>query len=317
MCTDPNFEAAVRNSSCGTNPEAMARNPRCRYGSQGDGVHGSRGNGAENTNGEITTKNTNRSHTAALIPYTWRTDVKVEDIEAAINSMVPGLLRVVSVVKVSRVFHPNFSAKWRRYFYIFPLSHGKYDNDHNNGKVSVLTYLRGARKSLENSILDRGETVGSLAVEDVKAFYCGSKPKVFSISKVNQMLQQLEGKFLSYKMFARDTKASRSTGPPMECFVYHARATEAKLPSHDEAHKEGSNVLCVELVANRFLRKMVRVLVATSLREAAAGAPEDALLKLMNATCRRATAPPAPPEGLCLVDVGYHEEFTKEMALIS
>ncbi|XP_031504894.1 uncharacterized protein LOC116267346 [Nymphaea colorata] len=249
--------------------------------------------------------------------YTWRTDVKVEDIEAAVNSMVPGLLRVVSVVKVSRVFHPNFSAKWRRYFYIFPLSHGKYDNDHNNGKVSVLTYLRGARKLQENSILDGGETVGSLAVEDVKAFYCGSKPKVFSISKVNQMLQQLEGKVLSYKMFARDTKASRSTGPPTECFVYHARATEAKLPSHDEAHKEGSNVLCVELVANRFLRKMVRVLVATSLREAAAGAPEDALLKLMNATCRRATAPPAPPQGLCLVDVGYHEEFTKEMALIS
>lgn len=50
---------------------------------------------------------------------------------------------------------------------------------------------------------------------------------------------------------------------------------------------------------------MVRVLVATLVREAAAGADEDALLKLMDATCRRATAPPAPPEGLCLVDVGY------------
>lgn len=51
--------------------------------------------------------------------------------------------------------------------------------------------------------------------------------------------------------------------------------------------------------------QMVRVLVATSIREAAAGAEEDALLKLMDATCRRATAPPAPPDGLCLVDVGY------------
>ncbi|KAG5594553.1 hypothetical protein H5410_035785 [Solanum commersonii] len=50
---------------------------------------------------------------------------------------------------------------------------------------------------------------------------------------------------------------------------------------------------------------MVRVLVATAIREAAAGADDDALLKLMDATCRRATAPPAPPDGLCLVDVGY------------
>lgn len=51
--------------------------------------------------------------------------------------------------------------------------------------------------------------------------------------------------------------------------------------------------------------QMVRVLVATAIREAAAGADDDALLKLMDATCRRATAPPAPPDGLCLVDVGY------------
>ncbi|KAF3625198.1 Two-component response regulator ARR22 [Capsicum annuum] len=50
---------------------------------------------------------------------------------------------------------------------------------------------------------------------------------------------------------------------------------------------------------------MVRVLVATVIREAAAGAGDDALRKLMDATCRRATAPPAPSDGLCLVDVGY------------
>lgn len=60
---------------------------------------------------------------------------------------------------------------------------------------------------------------------------------------------------------------------------------------------------------------MVRVLVATAIREAAAGADDDALLNLMDATCRRATAPPAPPEGLCLVDVGYGE-FKQENCLI-
>lgn len=61
---------------------------------------------------------------------------------------------------------------------------------------------------------------------------------------------------------------------------------------------------------------MVRVLVATAVREAAAGANDDSLLKLMDATCRRATAPPAPPDGLCLVDVGY-TEFNPNICFIS
>lgn len=60
---------------------------------------------------------------------------------------------------------------------------------------------------------------------------------------------------------------------------------------------------------------MVRVLVATAVREAAAGAEDDMLLKLMDATCRRATAPPAPPDGLCLLGVGY-TDFDRKCCLI-
>jgi len=36
------------------------------------------------------------------------------------------------------------------------------------------------------------------------------KSYLFSVSKVNVLLRKLEGKLLSYKMFARDTKASRN-----------------------------------------------------------------------------------------------------------
>ena len=52
---------------------------------------------------------------------------------------------------------------------------------------------------------------------------------------------------------------------------------------------------------------MVRVLVATSIREAAAGAPPDTLVRLTRTPCRRASAPPAPPCGLCLAEVSYGE----------
>ncbi|KAF6156322.1 hypothetical protein GIB67_013766 [Kingdonia uniflora] len=146
----------------------------------------------------------------------------------------------------------------------------------------------------------------------------GNKPTSFSIDMVNQLLLQLEGKSLSYKVFVRDTKASRSTGPPTECFLYHARATQSRIPSKEEVNgerKKGPKNMCIELVDNRFLRKMVQVPVATTIREAVAGAEDDALLKLMEATCRRVTAPPAPPDGLCLVDVGY-AEFNQENCLI-
>lgn len=230
--------------------------------------------------------------------YTWRKDVKPRDIEDAINHAAPGKLRVISVSEVSRVFHPNFSAKWRRYLYIFPLTDGEYRHQSSDNGEFCDSFKY-------NEIHD---SAGKDELENEKKSY------VFSVSRVNRLLRKLEGKLLSYKMFARDTKASRNDGPPTECFVYHARAMEVRLPTTDSG--EETKVMCVELVANRFLRKMVRVLVATSIREAAAGAEDDALIKLMDATCRRATAPPAPPDGLCLVDVGYTEFDPKKCFIL-
>ncbi|XP_062160244.1 uncharacterized protein LOC133867481 [Alnus glutinosa] len=246
---------------------------------------------------------------------TWRKDIKPQDVEEAINSAVPGKLVVKSVSGVSRVFHPNFSAKWRHYLYIFPFNGWEDGEQYSESEEDFENFRCNENKDEQRLGCGEcnGETVENLIIDCEDELENGKKPRRFSISRVNQLLQQLEGKLLSYKMFARDTKASRNVGPPTECFVYHARAAEARLPCSD--HGEGRKVMCVELVANRFLRKMVRVLVATSIREAAAGADEDALLKLVDATCRRATAPPAPPDGLCLVGVGY-AEFNPQNCLI-
>lgn len=98
-----------------------------------------------------------------------------------------------------------------------------------------------------------------------------------------------------------------------------------------------------ELAFDRFLRRLVRVLVATAVREALGGGTSDALLELSALGCethnhhphtnrrravaaffvgprrvtpllgpgpmmrreRRATAPPAPPTGLVLLEAGY------------
>ncbi|KAJ7973679.1 tRNA pseudouridine synthase [Quillaja saponaria] len=247
--------------------------------------------------------------------YTWRKDVKPRDVGGAINNAAPGSLKVISVSEVSRTFHPNFSAKWRRYLYIFPLTDKEYvDQNCENGDCFQSFRCNQKHDELQYGYADSNEdNIQNLTDNNKDDFETGKKPEKFSIRRVDQLLRRLEGKLLSYKLYARDTKASRNVGPPTECFVYHARAAEARLPITD--HGEGRRVMCIELVANRFLRKMVRVLVATSIREAAAGAEGDALLKLMDATCRRATAPPAPADGLCLVDVGYGE-FDPEKCLI-
>lgn len=251
--------------------------------------------------------------------YTWRNDVKTQDIEDSINAAAPGMLRVLSVTQVSRTFHPNFSAKWRHYFYIFPSNDGEEGEQRSESELDVestgMAKIHDMERNGSPKHYDEVNIENSAVEEEEEQLESGVKPRSFSVLRVNKLLRQLEGKLLSYKMFARDTKASRNEGPPTECFIYHARAAEARLPSSVKDSGEGRKVMCVELVGNRFLRKMVRVLVATSIREAAAGAEEDALLKLMDATCRRATAPPAPPEGLCLVDVGY-AEFDSKNCLI-
>lgn len=240
--------------------------------------------------------------------YTWRKDVKVEDIKCAINMTAPGKLQVVSVSQVARAFHPNFCAKWRRYLYIFPLGEGvlskQIDTREETGNVcSDMSHERKRNNTAEGNRVEKTEDF----LDDKNVIDGVKKPTSFSVARVDKLLRQLEGKLLSYKMFARDTKPSRNTGPPTECFLYHARATEARLPGSDKDRTDDVPVMCVELVGNRFLRRMVRVLVATTVREAAAGSEDDVLLKLMEATCRRATAPPAPPHGLCLVNIGYSD----------
>ncbi|CAL5360936.1 unnamed protein product [Camellia sinensis] len=161
----------------------------------------------------------------ALQQYTWRKDVKPEDIMDAINEAASVKFRVISVTEVSRVFHPNFCAKWRRYLYIFPLNDGE-EGDVEN--INSRENYGSQRYKFAEHIGE--ETIDDLLDNDEVRLESPTKPMRFKISKVNQLLYQLEGKLLSYKMFARDTKASRNIGPPTECFVYHARAAEARLP---------------------------------------------------------------------------------------
>lgn len=116
-------------------------------------------------------------------------------------------------LQVSREFHPNFVAKWRRYFYIFPLDEEEPQIDSIGREFSKIADCSINDKLDGRHRLEQEEqSITSLNGNgDDSEDNTSTKPKSFCVSKVNRLIQQLEGKSLSYKMFARDTQASRST----------------------------------------------------------------------------------------------------------
>lgn len=109
---------------------------------------------------------------------------------------------------MSRVFHPNFSAKWRRYLYIFPLNDGENREQSSDSEVEVENFC--TNDGVGEQINGCNDNIENLLINDVGGVKTSQKTRNFTICRVNLLLQRLEGKLLSYKTFARDTKASRS-----------------------------------------------------------------------------------------------------------
>ncbi len=107
-------------------------------------------------------------------------------------------------------------------------------------------------------------------------------------ARVDRLLVQLLGR-RDFFAFARDTPPGKST-------VRHLGAARAR--------RDGSH-LRVELAADGFLRRQVRVLTATAIAAAKAGAADDYLVELSHTRDRRRTASPLSPEGLYLTRVVY------------
>ena len=134
------------------------------------------------------------------------------------------------------------------------------------------------------------------------------------VSLLNEMLGRLvlekKSPGVDCYAFARDTVAGKDSHVVFRV----ARAFRGHVPRVDDGPHGGEEVVVIELVADRFLRKLVRVLVATAAREAATGAKPDVLLALAAARERSATASAAPPNGLFFAGVGYgdHPEYDDE-----
>jgi len=117
------------------------------------------------------------------------------------------------------------------------------------------------------------------------------------------MLQSLEGKELDYYAMSHGKVKTQTT----LCTLYHARAGVVEW--NDINNGQIRRAICFEMIGNRFLRRMVRILVATTLRESyredGSGGNDEALLKILASKDRKQRSRAAPPDGLIFIRADF------------
>ena len=113
------------------------------------------------------------------------------------------------------------------------------------------------------------------------------------VEKLNDMLRTLENKTLDYVGFSYGKVTTTSTN----CTLRFARACST------ESRK--GRALCIQLVGDRFLRRMVRLLVATALSLSFETRGNQALIELVQTQDRTLASTLAPPNGLIFVGAEF------------
>jgi tRNA U38,U39,U40 pseudouridine synthase TruA len=224
-------------------------------------------------------------------------------------------LKAFSCEVVPRSFHATWSCKWRRYVYIFPLApvdtHMRAEASAHNGGVPAVP---DAREFPHARI--RKDMHGVLEMEERDYYAWGDVA-----SRANVMLGALEGCELDYNAFGRSTPKGKNC----RCLLHYASALLASLPAGGtvtDTKRSRIPVLVFQLVGDRFLRRMVRTLVATTVRESIVGSAEhpgevrNALLTVVRTEDRLVSAPSAPACGLCFAGAGYNGDEPQLLLLL-
>jgi tRNA pseudouridine38-40 synthase len=122
-----------------------------------------------------------------------------------------------------------------------------------------------------------------------------------NVTEINKALSLLLGKhdFSSFKKI-------KSANPTIECTMYYAEC------------KENDGIIQVDLIANRFLHNMVRIIVGSIVEIGKGKYSAEHILKVLNSKDRRMAGPTVASEGLTFMLPGYNNEFElKEFGLIN
>lgn len=140
---------------------------------------------------------------------------------------------------------------------------------------------------------------------------------------LNTILSKIVNTELPFNAFASGEDRVVGQGMLDVCTIYVAHASIIQLKD-DSTSDDGNACICIELVGSRFLRKMVRILCGTALRESSlinipnkddevadninamkTARNENVLVDICNSNNRRLASVPLPSESLCLAGVGY------------
>lgn len=116
---------------------------------------------------------------------------------------------------------------------------------------------------------------------------------------LDQQLRSLEGHTLDYISLSYGRVKTQTT----DCTIYHARARLVEDPT------TGFEAIAVELVGDRFLRRMVRMLVENSIRIAVRldDQSDDTLLHHIKSRDRTRSGNACPPDGLIFVGASFED----------
>ena len=229
---------------------------------------------------------------------THRKDLTVQTISEFLDNKVwntPEIsrsLRVTEITPVTKAFHPTFTTSCRAYAYLIDIDSSSKGNSRNS--------------------------FGLFEEEHVEE----------QVLLLDSMLRTIEGKALDYIGLSYGRVKTTST----LCTLHHARARLVELQNPVSlstttgvaGHFQTRRAVCIELVGDRFLRRMVRLLVEASMRLVAEATTKptnevdsklciaktvsndengakDALLRLIEKEDRTLVGRPAPPNGLIFV----------------
>jgi tRNA pseudouridine(38-40) synthase len=216
----------------------------------------------------------------------------LSSLRASLASAKIDGLAVYDVRRVPKSFNARSSATWRRYLYLLPLR-----DDGGDASLDVQR-LSGLLSALQR----RGEL-------PYDAFSFGELNDCGQGRRDRCTLLQTSVGFVDLLAPASASASSSSTDP----------AAMAGVRQSPEGMQQPA--LRIELVGNRFLRRMVRILLATAVLEASSSpssssssspssssaeqGQDEALVDICLSGDRRRAAYPLPGTGLCFAGVGF------------
>ncbi len=257
---------------------------------------------------------------AQVASFSLTCSIPAANLHRALNRLLPGSVRVLSVEVVDPPFHARHSAIRKTYEYrIFASSSS------STGRGSPSSPVEGSRgerfpdRSSDETLPDRS---AANICPPMLAPYVWDYPFPLDLSILNQAASHILGQhdFTSFAAagpeFRGGVLADALPGypetPPTACrlistssWSYRSSASHDLLGSTTSSQGRVPDLLVYRVTGSGFLHHMVRNLVGTFVHAGAGRASADAIPGILSARSRSAAGSTAPARGLFLVDVEY------------